>query len=38
VLVPLTDLAPDFVHPALGLTIEQLKDAVDTSEITMYYD
>ena len=28
VLVPLADLAPDFVHPALGLTIAALRDGL----------
>jgi|SRR5256885_173081 len=34
VLVPLADLAPDFRHPASGLTVsEMLKDTSDTSDV-----
>lgn len=34
VLVPLKDLAPDFVHPELGRTVETLCSAVDRGEVT----
>ena len=36
VLVPLTDIAPGMVHPGLGITIQQLKFLVDTSNIKQY--
>lgn len=34
VLVPLASIAPDVIHPALGLSIRQLLGHVDTSGIT----
>ncbi len=33
VLVPLADIAPDFIHPVLNQTISQLLANVDQSEI-----
>ncbi|MCX7732721.1 MAG: 2-amino-4-hydroxy-6-hydroxymethyldihydropteridine diphosphokinase [candidate division WOR-3 bacterium] len=33
VLVPLAELAPDFRHPVLGLTVRELLANVDTSEV-----
>jgi 2-amino-4-hydroxy-6-hydroxymethyldihydropteridine diphosphokinase len=36
VLVPLSDLAPDLVHPRLGNTIRQLLAQVDASGIQKY--
>jgi len=36
VLVPLADIAPDLVHPALGKTIRQLLAEVDTSDIVPF--
>jgi len=36
VLVPLLEIAPDFVHPALGKTIRELAREVDSSGITIY--
>lgn len=37
VLVPLLDLAPDFIHPILGKTIEELYlDSRDTGEVYIF--
>ena len=36
VLLPLVDLEPDLMHPALGKTVRQLLDGVDTSGIKPY--
>lgn len=36
VLVPMADLAPDFVHPILGKTIRQLCEESDRSGIVQY--
>ncbi|GFE50995.1 2-amino-4-hydroxy-6-hydroxymethyldihydropteridine pyrophosphokinase [Roseobacter cerasinus] len=33
VLVPLADVAPDWVHPALGLTVRQMVAALPTEDI-----
>lgn len=33
VLVPMAEIAPDFVHPILQKTMRELRDAVDSSEI-----
>lgn len=33
VLVPLNDLAPDFVHPTLGKTVQELVAETDTSGV-----
>ncbi len=38
VLVPLADLIPDFVHPKLGKTVAQLKQAIDCSSVVWYAD
>jgi len=36
VLVPLADLAPDFIHPVLGKTIRELLAEVDTNQIVLF--
>lgn len=36
VLVPLAEIEPDFVHPALHKPIRNLRDEVDRSEIRIY--
>jgi 2-amino-4-hydroxy-6-hydroxymethyldihydropteridine diphosphokinase len=33
VLAPLADIAPDFVHPTLGVTIAQLRDSLGDDEL-----
>ncbi|MBN8292883.1 2-amino-4-hydroxy-6-hydroxymethyldihydropteridine diphosphokinase [Rhodobacter sp. NTK016B] len=33
VLVPLADVAPDWVHPVLGLSVTQMRDRLDPEEI-----
>ena len=36
VLVPMLEIAPDFIHPVLGKTIRELVRKVDTSGISIY--
>jgi 2-amino-4-hydroxy-6-hydroxymethyldihydropteridine diphosphokinase len=36
VLVPLAEIAPDFIHPVLGRPIHELLDEVDRSDIKLY--
>jgi 2-amino-4-hydroxy-6-hydroxymethyldihydropteridine diphosphokinase len=38
VLVPLADIAPDFLHLVLGKTIRQLKEDMDSSGIKPYLE
>lgn len=33
VLVPLADVAPDWVHPVLGTTVLQMRDALDSADL-----
>jgi 2-amino-4-hydroxy-6-hydroxymethyldihydropteridine diphosphokinase len=33
VLAPLADIAPDFIHPTLGVTIAQLRDNLGDAEL-----
>jgi 2-amino-4-hydroxy-6-hydroxymethyldihydropteridine diphosphokinase len=36
VLVPMLEIAPDFIHPVLGKTIRELALKMDSSGITIY--
>jgi 2-amino-4-hydroxy-6-hydroxymethyldihydropteridine diphosphokinase len=36
VLVPLAEIAPEFYHPTLGKTVQQLKSGVETSGIKLF--
>lgn len=36
VLVPLADLAPEFKHPVIGLTVEEMLAQVDTSGVALF--
>jgi 2-amino-4-hydroxy-6-hydroxymethyldihydropteridine diphosphokinase len=36
VLVPLADLAPDFKHPVVGLTVKEMLTLVDTSGVVLF--
>lgn len=38
VLVPLADLAPDFVHPVLNKSVSELLNGVDKSGVVLYAD
>jgi 2-amino-4-hydroxy-6-hydroxymethyldihydropteridine diphosphokinase len=34
VLIPLAEILPDWVHPVIGLTIQQLCDQVDCTGVS----
>jgi 2-amino-4-hydroxy-6-hydroxymethyldihydropteridine diphosphokinase len=36
VLIPLAEIAPDLIHPLFNKTIQQLKNAVDSSSLEFY--
>ena len=38
VLVPLLEIAPRLVHPALGVSFRELIDSVDTTPVVPWYD
>ena len=35
VLVPLADVAPDWVHPVLGLSVKEMRDALDPCDLSV---
>jgi 2-amino-4-hydroxy-6-hydroxymethyldihydropteridine diphosphokinase len=36
ILIPLTEIAPDLLHPALGKTIQQLKNGVESNSVELF--
>lgn len=36
VLIPLAEIAPDFIHPAFQKTVSQFAEEIDSSEVSLY--